>query len=426
VATGVVFGLAPAWQTTRPVLAQVLKEGGRTSGAGLSHHRLRSLLVVGEVALALLLLAGAGLCIKGFQRAQAIDPGFQPQGVLAAALRLGAHGYTEQSGMVFYRTLRQRLASLPGVESAACVSFLPLGFEGGPSRGVSVEGYQPRPNEHMGVPYSIVSPGYFQTLRIPILEGRDFADRDDANAERVVVINQTMAQRFWPGQSPIGRKVQAGLGTPATVIGVVKSGKYRYLSEPPQCFMYLSDQQGAWDLNLGVVVRTSLKPEAMSATLRQEVRALDPGVELWATLPLPDYVQAAYLVPRIAARLLLLLGAIALVLAAMGIYGVMAYVVSQRTHEVGVRLALGAPANHVLGIIVGHGMALAAGGMALGLAGGLVLSRSLASLLYGVSPFDPLTFAAVALVLGLVSLVACYFPARRAAGVDPLVALRYE
>ena len=424
--TGIIFGLAPAFQAVRTDLHDTLKEGGRDSNAGgAMHYRLRSALVVSEVALALLLLVGAGLCIKGFERALLMDPGFDPNNVLVAGLRIGANGYDQQTGLVFYQKLHQRLTELPGVTEAGLASWLPLGFEGGPGAAVDPEGYVRLPNEDVTVPYAILSPGYFAAMRIPILEGRDFTDQDNQKAQAVAIINDNFAKRFWPGQNPIGRHIKT-VGRTVTVVGLVKSGKYRTLIEPPRPFIYLPYQQGVWDLNLGVVLRTKGDPVTMVGALRQTIHELDSGVEVWASLPMTDYIKAAYLAQKITATLLIVLGVTALLLASIGIYGVMSYVVSQRTREFGVRMALGAQSNSVLGLVLRQGMLLTLLGVAIGLVGAFALTRVLSSFLYGVSPFDPLTFASVAVVLGLVTLIACYLPARRATHVDPIVALRYE
>ncbi len=423
--TGVAFGLVPAWKASHGDLHSVLKEGGRSSGADASHHFVRNALVVVEVALALLLLVGAGLCMKGFRQAQRVDIGFSPRNVLVAGLRIGMNGYDRTNGLVFYRQLYQRIGTLPGVEQAALASWFPLGFEGGPSFGVDVEGYARKPNEDVSVPYAIISPGYFEVLRIPFVAGRDFQDSDDENHLKVAIINETMAKRFWPGQNPLGRKFTVWRGE-MTVVGVVKAGKYRSLNEAPRCFVYLPYRQGVWDLNLGVALRTTGRPSSLVNPLRQAIHDLDPRVEVWASLPMEVYTQAAFLGQRIAATLLTGLGIVALVLAAMGVYGVMAYVVNQRTQEIGIRMALGAQIADVLRLVLGQGMRLGVLGIALGLLGALALTRLMSSFLYGVSPFDPVTFLGTAVVLGAVTFVATLIPACRAAQVDPQIALRYE
>ncbi len=425
--TGVLFGLAPALQASRVNLSGTLKEGGRTSGAALPHHRLRSALVVAEVALALVLLIGAGLCIKGFRKAREVDIGFDPRQVLLAGLRVGMNGYTEEAAIPFYRQLRQHLAAMPGVKSAALASWYPLGFEGGSGTGFEVPGYERSPTEEMGAQYAIITPGYFETLRIPLVEGRDFTEDDDRQHDPVVIINENMGRRYWPNQSPLGRKIGMFGGSKfATVVGVAKAGKYRSLGETPARFIYLPYQQGAWDLNLGVALRTEADPASFASALRREIRTLDPGVEVWALLPMTDFIQAAFLAQQIVSSLLFALGAVALVLAAMGIYGVMAYVVSHRTHEMGIRMALGASTGRLTGLVLAQGLKLTAIGVVAGILGATMLSRVLTSFLYGVSPFDLFTFAAVSALLGLVSLLACVVPAWRASRVDPMMVLRGE
>ncbi|MFO1499000.1 MAG: ABC transporter permease [Verrucomicrobiota bacterium] len=424
-ATGVVFGLVPALQSASSHLSEVLKEGGRSGSVGLAHHRIRSAFVVSEVALALLLLVGAGLCLKGFQKARQVELGFNPRNLLLAGLRIGMNGYDRTNGLVFYRRLHERLSSLPGVRHAALASWFPLGFEGGPRLPVQPEGYVRRPNEDISVSYSIISPDYFGALQIPILEGRDFRDTDDQEARKVAIINETMAKRFWPGQNPVGRKFTIWRGE-MTVVGVVKGGKYRSLNEAPKEFFYLPYRQGAWDLNLGVVLRCTGDPVAFTAPLRDTIHSLDPAVEVWANLPMLDYIEAAFLAQRIAATLLSGLGIVALILAAMGIYGVMAYAVSQRTQEIGIRMALGAQIRDVVRLILGQGMVLGGIGVSVGLAGAFVFTRLMSSFLYGVSPFDPWIFFGMSAALGGVTFLASFIPARRAARVDPQVALRYE
>lgn len=423
--TGVAFGLVPALRASKPDLNSTLKDGGRTSSSGAAHQRLRSLLVLGEVALSLILLVGAGLCIKSAQRAYHANLGFNPERVLLAGLRIGMNGYNEATGKVFYARLQERLATLPGVESAALSSWFPLGFEGGPQHGVTVEGHEQKPGEDSSLPYSIVSPGYFATLGIPLVEGRDFTDHDDDSALKVAIINETMAKRYWPGQNPVGRKFRAAWRE-LTVVGVAKDGKYRSLNEPPRGFFYTPFRQGVWDLNLGLCLRTRGDPALLATTLQQEIRQVDPNVAVWAALPMSDYIKAAYIAPVLASRLLTWMGIVALALAAMGVYGVVAYVVSQRTQEFGVRMALGASAGDVLRLVIGQGMRVAVLGIAVGLLGAFAVTRLLAGFLYGVSPFDALTFGAVTLGLGLVSFLACWLPARRATKVDPVEALRSE
>jgi predicted permease len=422
---GLMFGLAPAAQMLRGRLYGALKEGGRGGSTGVGHHRLRGALVITEVALALLLLVGAGLCLRGFQKAREADPGFDPKQVLVAGLRIGMNGYTRETGLSFYEQLHQRLGQMPGVTQAALASWIPLGFEGGPGTRLLPEGYAPLPAEDLGASYAIVSPGYFETMRIGMVEGRDFTDRDADPEEWVVIVNEVVARRFWPEESAVGRRVSL-MGRAATVVGVVKTGKYRSLGEPPKMFVYLPYQQGVWDLNLGVVLRIGGDPLAMIGALRRELHALDAEVEVWATSALEDYIEAAFVAHRIAATLLVLLGVVALVLSAMGIYGVMAFVVSQRTHEIGVRMALGAQNGDVLRMVLREGMRLGLIGAGFGLLGTLAVGRLLANFLYGVSPFDPWTFLLVAGLLGGVMFLACLLPAQRATRVDPLVALRYE
>ena len=428
-ATGLIFGLVPALKTSSPHLNEALKEGGRSSGAGAPHHRLLGMLVVSQIALALVLLICAGLCLKGDQKARRIDLGFDPTHLLYAGIDIGKNGYSGETGKIFYQELQQRLSALPGVQEAAFGSWIPLGFSlsGGNWNvsSVNVEGYSRQPNEDLNVSHGIVSPRYFAAMRIPLIEGRDFTDQDDQKHPSVAIINETMAKRFWPGQSPIGRKL-AEWGQPRTVVGVVKTGKYSLLNESPQVFFYTPYQQGGSDLSLSLCLRTAGNPKALAGALVQEIHELDPGVEPLGILPMTDYIQPAFFAQQIAASLLVLLGSVALALAAMGVYGVMAYVVSQRTHEFGIRMALGARTPDVLRLVFRQGLMLAAFGVTVGLALAAGVTRLLANFLYGVNPFDAVIFTSVPLLLGLITLLACWFPARRAAKVDPMEALRCE
>lgn len=423
--TGIVFALLPAVRASKLDLSSSLKDGARTSGSTSAHHRLRALLVIGEIALSVMLLVGAGLCIKSAQRAFHSDLGFDPKHVLIAGLRVGMNGYDEATGKRFYNRLHEHLTAMPGVESAALSSWFPLGFEGGPMHTITVDGYEARPGEDSTLPFSIVSPGYFSTMKIPLVAGRDFTRQDDEQVAGVAIINETMAKRYWPGQNPVGRKFKAAWRY-LTVVGVAKNGKYRTLNEPPRGFFYVPYRQGVWDLNLGICIRTTGSPAALASVLQREIHQLDPRVEIWAMMPMTDYVKAVYIAPTLASRLLVWLGLVALALAAMGVYGVVAYVVGQRTQEFGVRMALGAQPRDVLQLVIGQGMRMAGLGIVLGVIGALAVTRLLSGFLYGVSPFDPLTFSLVVVILGTISLLACYLPARRATLVNPVDALRSE
>ena len=425
-ATGLAFGLLPALQAPHLNLQAVLKEGGRSSSqGGASQHRLRGGLVIAEIAMALVLLVGAGLCIKGLRQARQIDFGFRPDHVLIAGLQIGMNGYNEDTGKAFYRQAQHRLAAMPGVEDAALASWFPLGLAGCKGWDVSVDGYQRPVGEDATYEFAVVSPRYFSTLRLPLVAGRDFTEADDANAARVAVVNENFAKRFWPGRDPIGRTFRTG-GVPRTVVGVAKAGKYNRLNEAPDCFFYVPYLQGVQDLDLSLCVRTTGDPAAFANVMRQAVHEIDPGVELLKTVPLSIHSGMVLFPQRMASSLLLLLGLVALLLSAMGVYAVLAYAVSQRTQEFGVRIALGASTMDVLRLVISRGLLLAAAGVAIGIGLALAVTRLMTGFLYGISPFDPATFAGVPLVLGLVALLACYLPARRATKVDPIVALRSE
>ena len=423
--SGLAFGLFPALQAARPNLYAVLKEGGRSSQGGAAHHRLRNSLVIAEVAIALVLLIGAGLCAKSLQRASRIDFGFKPDHVLIAGLQIGMNGYNPETGKVFYRQARQRLAGLPGVEEVALASWFPLGLGGCMGSDAYVKGYQRPDGEDTTYEFAIVSPRYFATMKIPLVGGRDFTDADDASAAPVAIVNEYFARRFWPGEDPLGRRFRTG-GVWRTIVGVAKGGKYNHLDEGPWCFFYLPYQQGVPDLDLSLCVRTQGDPAAFTNTLRQTMRDLDPGVELLETLPLAEHSSMVLFPQRMASSLLLLLGFVALALAAMGVYAVMAYAVSQHTQEFGVRIALGATPQDVQRLVIKRGLLLTATGVAAGLVLALAMSHLMAGFLYGVSPLDPATFIGVPAGLTLVALIACYLPARRATRVDPMIALRAE
>jgi predicted permease len=441
-ATGLIIGLVPALQASRSDLNTILKQGGRTAASGAAQHRLRNVLVIAEIALALVLLVSAVLCVKGLDRARQVDFGFAPDHVLTGNLQIGMNGYTPETGPAFYRQARARLATLAGVEEAAFASWFPLGFGGDKGADVGVEGYvRSSDAEDQNYEFAIISPRYFAVMRIPLLAGRDFTDEDNAAAPNVAIVNQAFAQRFWPGQDPIGRKFRSR-GQWRTIVGVTPTGKYHRLDEPAHCFFYLPYQQGVPDLDLNLCLRLAAsnpagvstaddaeaaqsQVEAFAPTLRQALHAIDPAVGLLQPQPLAAQV-AVFFGQRMATTLLLAMGGVALLLAAMGVYAVMAYAVSQRTQEFGVRMALGATAVDVFRHVIRQGLLLAGGGVAAGIALAFAITHLLANFLYGVSPFDPATFLGVPLIMAAVAALACYIPARRATRVDPIVALRAE
>ncbi|HET7535598.1 MAG TPA: ADOP family duplicated permease, partial [Candidatus Didemnitutus sp.] len=423
---GAIFGLAPALQSLRARLTDALKDGGRS---GTGHHRARNALVVVEIAFAVALLICAVLLFKGLNQSRQVDPGLNPRGVLLAGLRVGMNGYTRETAPAFYRQLRQRIAALPGVESVGLANWFPLGFEDTGTATVEIPGLPTRTGERFRFRLAIVSPDYFTAMGIPLVAGRDFNERDDPKAPLVVVVNETMARRFWPDQDVVGRTVKID-GRDRLIIGVAKAGKYRALNEAPECFFYVPNEQARSYLDLGLCVRyatdSALTVETMTRSLQQEIHALDPNVTIWVTLPLENDVQAAAMTQRLACSLLAFLSAIALLLAAMGVYAVMAYAVNQRMPEFGIRMALGATAGRLRWQVTRQGLVLAGGGAAIGLAMAIGLTRLLTNFLYGVSPFDPLAFASVPLLLGGVALIACWWPATKATKADPMTALRAE
>jgi putative ABC transport system permease protein len=430
--TGVVFGLIPALQATRSDLVASIREAGRGALGGRQGQRTRSALVVAEMALAVMLLVGAGLLMRSFLQLQRVDPGFRPEQTLALDLSLPTRRYPEdEQRIAFYGTLLERIEGLPGVRSAGAVNLLPMGDD----RFVlsfAVEGRPtPPPGEQPTLEVRVATPEYFRTMGIPLLRGRDFAEADRADAPQVVVINETTAQRFFAGEDPIGQRVRTGWGigedhfAGGEIVGVV--GDVRQLGPGKEFIpeLYLPSTQVP-ESDLSVVVRTAGDPLALAKAIRAEVRALDANLPVSNLRTLDQVLSRAVAQPRFYLLLLGAFAAVALVLAAIGIFGVMSYSVVQRTREIGIRVALGANPGAVLRMVVGRALWLALGGVAVGLLGALALSRLLGSLLFGVSATDPLTFAGVAALLTSVALLATYLPARRATRVDPMVALRSE
>ena len=432
VLTGLLFGVAPAVHASFADPHDVLKEGGRTTSAGPRARFLRNGLVVAEMAIALVLLAGAGLLVRSFLRLQAIEPGLRVDGVLTMRLWASDAAYPNgEKQQQFYSEVRRRVAALPGVEAAAATTDLPMGgsdsylgfqIEGRPTDQGSAEG--PESGFHQ------VSADYFRTLDIPIVRGRGLTERDAQGAPQVVVISQTLADRYFSGEDPIGKRVAYGTNDKnepdwSTIVGVAADVLQRGLAASPRPEAYISNLQ-APSRYMTLVIRTPLDPGPMGEAVRRELRAIDPDVPAYDPRTLREVLDGSLAARRFNMTLLLVFAVVAVALASIGLYGVIAYLVTQRVHEIGVRMALGARQADVLRLVVGHGMALALGGVLAGTIGALALTRVLSTLLVGITVTDPWTYAAVALLLTGVALLACYLPGRRAARVDPMTALRTE
>lgn len=422
--TGIIFGMASAWRGSRADLNQSLKEGGRATGASAGGHRLRDLLVVSEMVLATVLLVGAGLLLRSLRNAERAGPGFNPAHVALAAFDLRSLGYDGDQAATFYGRLIEQIRANPRVESASLERFVPLWFTGRSYSGTEIEGYTPPAGEDMGIDYNVVGANYFHTLQIPMVSGRDFSEQDRGGAPRVVIVNQTMANHFWPGSNAVGHRVRVW-GEWRTVAGVAHDIKYHRVNEEPRPFLYLpSMQAGGTDANL--LVRSDMSTAAVVGLVRAAANSIDSKVQPLESDDLEGLLHVSLFANRMAATLASVLGALGILLAAIGIYGVLSYSVSQRFREIGIRMALGAQSRDILRLVVGQGLLLAVIGAATGTAIGLVATSAMASLLFGVSPTDPLTFIAVACVVTLAAGFAAYIPARRALRVDPMVALRYE
>ncbi len=430
VLTGVVFGLAPALQATKIELNETLKEGGRSAGAASGHRRLRSLLVVTEVALSLMLLTGAGLMMRSFMRLRQVDSGLNPNNVLTMQVPLPRAKYKEEDKQrAFYQQLLERVRTLPGVESAGAVSNLPLsGLNWG--RSLTVEG---RPVLSVGeapmINHAVITPSYLRSMGIPLLMGRDFNDADNKDSLKVTLIDERLAREYWPNESPLGKRIR--FGPPEsnepwhTIVGVVGEVRHQRLDMATRKSIYVPFQQIPIR-GMFITVRTSGDPLSLAQPVRNQVRELDADQPVARVKPMSEVISTSIWQPRLYAILFALFAVLALILASVGIYGVMSYAVTQRTHEIGIRMALGAQTSDVMKMIVGQGMLLTLAGIALGLLGAFGITRVMASLLFGVSATDPVTFIGVSLLLGVVALFACYIPARRATRVDPMTALRYE
>jgi macrolide transport system ATP-binding/permease protein len=426
---GAVFGLAPALQSTRPVLTSALKD--TTAQAGHSRSRLRSVLVVAQLALSLMILIGAGLMVRALQQLQTMSPGFDPSNALTVSFDLGLQGYDKAKGAHFYQQVVERVESLPGVKSASLTTSIPLSLNYS-SNSIYLEG-QP-PERGTNVPTAMVSsigPRYFETMRTPLLHGREFTNQDRQDTEKIAIVNETFVRRLIPdatsAESALGRRISfdGAQGPFLRIVGVARDGKYFNIYEEPRSFLWSPLSQN-YNNSTSLVVRTTGDSNSALAGVRNTVRALDPDLPLYEVKTLNDHLLLALFPGRIAATVLGAFGLVALILAAIGIYGVTSYSVAQRTREIGIRMALGARFADVLRLVVGTGLKLVAIGVGLGLLGAYILTRALTSLLSGVSPTDPGTFIFVSLLLIAVAVLATYIPARRATKVDPLIALRYE
>jgi putative ABC transport system permease protein len=442
--TSIGFGLVPALQASSVNVNDTLKEGGRGGSEGVQRNRLRSLLVVSEFALALMLLIGAGLMIRTFAALEAVDPGFNPHNLISMIVSVAGSKEAEAGRReLFYRQLIERVRSLPGVQAAGAINHLPLA---GDLWGwhFAIEGRpKPRPGEAPGAVYRMVTPGYFAAMHLPIVRGRDITDSDNATAPGVIIINERAARQYWPGEDPLGKRVSFDDDTTnpktwLTIIGIAKDAKQDSWTDKatPEAYLvafqnhdYLGDSGTEASKHMGyitLVVRTAGDPAAVASAMKEAAWSFDRNLAISQVVTMDAVVSEANAQPRFEMMLLSIFAAVALVLAAVGIYGVISYSAARRTHEIGVRMSLGATRQDVLLLVIRQGVCLAVVGSIAGLAGALLLSRLMAGLLYGVQPTDPVTFAGVAVGLGVVAMLACYVPARRAMHIDPLAALRYE
>jgi len=429
--TGILFGLLPALQASRPHLIDRVKAGGRSVMGGVSRQRVRSGLVIAEIALSLMLLVGAGLLIRSFLRLQAVNPGFNSRNVLTLQLDLSGPNYKKGAQLIaFQNQLLERIKQLPGVEHAGTRSFVPIASDASFAYlHFQIEGRQTDVSEGSVAFYNAVSPDYFQTMMIPLRKGRSFSDRDIRGSQNVAIVNETLAQRYFGNEDAIGKRIsledQPKEADWITVVGVAGDTKPRELHKEAVAELYMPfDQQP--EPGMALMIRSSSADTSIAAAVRSEVLALDKNQPVYSIRTLDSVLSESVAGPRFRTLLLGIFAGVALILAGIGIYGVISYAVSQRTQEIGIRMALGARAADVLKLVVKGGMMLALIGVAIGLAGAFAVTRLLTTLLFGVTPTDAATFVTVSAGLIVVALFACYIPARRAARVDPLVALRYE
>jgi len=423
--TGVLFGLVPAVRTSVGNLSEVLKSGGRGGTEAFGRSRLRSFLVIAEITLALVALAGAGLLVRSMDRVQKINPGFETQRLFAFNFDIGSQRYSPERGRQFFRTAIEKAAATPGVHSAAVASNQPLG--GGILGTIVAEGQESDPNQRGTLTMlNTVSPGYFDTMRIPLVEGRVFNDFDREGSRHVAVITEAMARHFWPRQSAIGKRFRIVVeNDPWEVVGVVANSVAGAIGEQPQPIAYRPLDQ-FYQSFVSLIVRTNVDPAPVLPAVLRQVQSLNANMALTNPNTIQELIRQGLWAPRMAAAVFGLFGLLGMILAAVGIYGVMAYMVAQRTNEIGLRMALGARPWDVLRLVVGQGMRLALVGIAIGIACGLAVTRMMGNLLFDVPTYDPLTFAVVSLMVAAVAFLAGYLPGRRAARTDPVLALRQE
>lgn len=423
-ATAVIFGLVPALQGAASSVMTALKESATAVTATPRRARVRKALVVAQIALSLVLLVSAGLFLRTLLNAQSVDPGFSTRSGLLVAIDLQPAGYDASRGRAFFRDMLSRVRESQGVEAASLAARMPLGFGGNSDTGATIDGYTPAPNEEVSLYYNRVSSDYLKTLGIPLVAGREFTELDTTERPDVAIVNEMLARRYFAGRDPIGGRIRVGQRD-LHVVGVARDGKYSNITESPRPFMYLPMQQ--WYRGDAVlIVKTAGDPGTVVPHLHQMFKALDANVPLFDVRTIAEHLETAVFMQRMVASLLTAFGALALILATVGLYGVIAALAAQRTPEIGMRMALGASRTDIVSLILKQGLGMTVTGIGIGLAGAFALTRLFRSLLVGVSATDGVSFAGTTLLLVLVALAACYLPARRAARIDPLQALRNE
>jgi len=436
VITGLIFGLLPALQASKPDVMPILKGETLTAARGSRRFGLRNLLVIAQVAVSLVLLIAAGLLVRSLQVAKSIKPGFDPQNAFTMAVDLSLNNYSKEQAQVFFQQLVENVSAVPGVRNVTLARNIPLGLIGDEGEGrkeivtedeaLASQGSSTR-IENRRLDHNIIAPNFFETLSIPLLHGRDFNQQDRDGAPGVAIINETMARRYWPNMDPLGKRfsITGRAGPYIEVVGVAQDSKYRTLGEAPRPFLYLpllqNQQQG-----MRLLVRSAAHPEEAIDSVRGEIAKLDRNLAIFDVKTMTQQIYDALFLARTGAKLFAILGIIGLLLAIVGLYGVISYFVAQRTQEIGIRMALGAKRQDIVRLVIGQGMMIVLFGAVLGLFGAFLVGRLLSSMLYGISASDPVTFLAVLLLLTGVALFANYLPARRALKVDPMISLRYE